>query len=152
MKLVGSRNPFQTRSTTSIPHSTSPTGPAESCRNPFQTRSTTSIVLTLGDGNIAQRGRNPFQTRSTTSIGRGPDRRRPRGVSQSLPNQVNDFNRKLLELAYRIFRVSQSLPNQVNDFNSPLPAHFDSKGLRRPGREHGFAGDFRPAIFQSIFF
>jgi len=62
------RNPFQTRSTTSIkvsdagifsdpmsqslpnqvndfnPHSTSPTGPAESCRNPFQTRSTTSIV------------------------------------------------------------------------------------------------------------
>jgi len=39
-------------------------------------------------------------------------------MSQSLPNQVNDFN------APRFFRwgaleeLSQSLPNQVNDFNS----------------------------------
>jgi len=39
-------------------------------------------------------------------------------MSQSLPNQVNDFNMKNLLKAALAATVSQSLPNQVNDFNS----------------------------------
>jgi len=62
--------------------------------------------------------RNPFQTRSTTSIRVGErvfSHRLP--LSQSLPNQVNDFNEgQSVKLGLRIF-LSQSLPNQVNDFN-----------------------------------
>jgi len=39
-------------------------------------------------------------------------------VSQSLPNQVNDFNRGLEVSAWDLSQKSQSLPNQVNDFNT----------------------------------
>jgi len=38
-------------------------------------------------------------------------------VSQSLPNQVNDFNMKKLIAKCLRGEMSQSLPNQVNDFN-----------------------------------
>jgi len=38
-------------------------------------------------------------------------------LSQSLPNQVNDFNIPNVRLAGAPGPVSQSLPNQVNDFN-----------------------------------
>jgi len=91
--LVGCRNPFQTRSTTSI----RPYGPravvgrgvaipskpgqrlqcstgfglrseSRMCRNPFQTRSTTSIWWEGRPSPIQKKSRNPFQTRSTTSI------------------------------------------------------------------------------------
>ena len=64
-----------------------------------------------------ERCRNPFQTRSTTSI--RSDRRWPvylNIMSQSLPNQVNDFNEDLRGSSC-FAGVSQSLPNQVNDFN-----------------------------------
>jgi len=40
-------------------------------------------------------------------------------LSQSLPNQVNDFNRPGTQEAPCEEWVSQSLPNQVNDFNDP---------------------------------
>jgi len=36
--------------------------------------------------------------------------------SQSLPNQVNDFNKEE-EKSLTFIEMSQSLPNQVNDFN-----------------------------------
>jgi len=39
-------------------------------------------------------------------------------VSQSLPNQVNDFNYRSGDYKSPERRVSQSLPNQVNDFNA----------------------------------
>jgi len=42
------RNPFQTRSTTSIPEFQGRLRPDPGCRNPFQTRSTTSIVKRQG--------------------------------------------------------------------------------------------------------
>ena len=122
------RNPFQTRSTTSICLWWWLRRWWGCCRNPFQTRSTTSITPRSSRRSTRRLCRNPFQTRSTTSI------------------------LVLSDNGILIPKGSQSLPNQVNDFNSPLPAHFESKGLRRPGREPGFAGDFRPAIFQSIFF
>jgi len=38
-------------------------------------------------------------------------------MSQSLPNQVNDFNTNKKEVFMFFNQVSQSLPNQVNDFN-----------------------------------
>ena len=39
-------------------------------------------------------------------------------MSQSLPNQVNDFNKLYAVEANGFVRhLSQSLPNQVNDFN-----------------------------------
>jgi len=38
--------------------------------------------------------------------------------SQSLPNQVNDFNRQSDFIAAMLATMSQSLPNQVNDFNT----------------------------------
>jgi len=111
------RNPFQTRSTTSIrPGPARPGRPDmsqslpnqvndfnarapqageedEKCRNPFQTRSTTSILRNLGDHRLGKKSRNPFQTRSTTSIRQTPMLSRRLHVSQSLPNQVNDFNK-----------------------------------------------------------
>jgi len=37
--------------------------------------------------------------------------------SQSLPNQVNDFNNANADKTATAVNVSQSLPNQVNDFN-----------------------------------
>jgi len=39
-------------------------------------------------------------------------------MSQSLPNQVNDFNLQQRLRAAGGGAVSQSLPNQVNDFNA----------------------------------
>jgi len=62
------RNPFQTRSTTSIIHEEPGKNDLEKGRNPFQTRSTTSIRRPYRRGHMAERCRNPFQTRSTTSI------------------------------------------------------------------------------------
>ena len=38
-------------------------------------------------------------------------------MSQSLPNQVNDFNFISDCLEVKKLQMSQSLPNQVNDFN-----------------------------------
>jgi len=38
-------------------------------------------------------------------------------VSQSLPNQVNDFNEVGASARYDKGEISQSLPSQVNDFN-----------------------------------
>ena len=62
--------------------------------------------------------RNPFQTRSTTSMFNGirTSVRIP-NVSQSLPNQVNDFNLVGGAPLPHSKKKSQSLPNQVNDFN-----------------------------------
>jgi len=64
------RNPFQTRSTTSINIPLRHLLYRE-CRNPFQTRSTTSICSSLSIRDTYSRCRNPFQTRSTTSISGG---------------------------------------------------------------------------------
>jgi len=89
------------------------------CRNPFQTRSTTSMAgLGLERADVLRVAipskpgqrlqyqgwicclfrtiklcRNPFQTRSTTSMP-GATKGAPKksALSQSLPNQVNDFN------------------------------------------------------------
>jgi len=41
-------------------------------------------------------------------------------MSQSLPNQVNDFNDIAIDNVVGDVKLSQSLPNQVNDFN-PRP-------------------------------
>jgi len=38
-------------------------------------------------------------------------------TSQSLPNQVNDFNKGGMYFKFIPAKMSQSLPNQVNDFN-----------------------------------
>jgi len=38
-------------------------------------------------------------------------------MSQSLPNQVNDFNTLEENRGKNAVELSQSLPNQVNDFN-----------------------------------
>jgi len=87
------RNPFQTRSTTSIsgrktlgeilskmsqslPNQVNDFNQREKstksqlpkCRNPFQTRSTTSMLVKAIDVDETSLSRNPFQTRSTTSI------------------------------------------------------------------------------------
>jgi len=117
-KKLACRNPFQTRSTTSITEVIGETMSRNYCRNPFQTRSTTSIIEDL-DGNVQMEdGRNPFQTRSTTSIKGIIDVQTSQyNVSQSLPNQVNDFNQPTQAPVCRGFGGSQSLPNQVNDFN-----------------------------------
>jgi len=89
------------------------------CRNPFQTRSTTSIIGKHLDSFKHYMSRNPFQTRSTTSIcGQIESIELRTTMSQSLPNQVNDFNGMMDLPLKEIFLVSQSLPNQVNDFNS----------------------------------
>ena len=163
------RNPFQTRSTTSILEADGSLVEIDPGRNPFQTRSTTSmgggqqdspmhhlVAIPSKPGQRLQwRGRstrrphapscrNPFQTRSTTSIGGVPSPAEENDeVSQSLPNQVNDFNyimslntglnghcrnpfqtRSTTSIFmmnynndYKLLK-SQSLPNQVNDFNS----------------------------------
>jgi len=42
------------------------------------------------------------------------------GLSQSLPNQVNDFNEITARPQLARKNMSQSLPNQVNDFNKVL--------------------------------
>jgi len=93
------------------------------CRNPFQTRSTTSISGRVGGWSVLRFSH-------------------PGRVSQSLPNQVNDFNIVTNEdvgtsavivaipskPGQRLqsdtktdnndtAAMSQSLPNQVNDFN-----------------------------------
>jgi len=39
-------------------------------------------------------------------------------MSQSLPNQVNDFNLPVVVAPEMVGMLSQSLPNQVNDFNN----------------------------------
>jgi len=54
-------------------------------------------------------------------------------VSQSLPNQVNDFNGFVELQVSAPGEVSQSLPNQVNDFNThATQIHFFGKGCRNP--------------------
>jgi len=128
----GCRNPFQTRSTTSIflGHNGKTLG---NRRNPFQTRSTTSMPSLGGRHSGGKQCRNPFQTRSTTSM------QFPRAglfatrvASQSLPNQVNDFNaRNPVNLWGIRTGLSQSLPNQVNDFNI---IDIDTQNSRKPCR------------------
>jgi len=106
-------------------------GTRRTCRNPFQTRSTTSIMLMVGDDEETWWCRNPFQTRSTTSIGTVnlAGYSVPR-KSQSLPNQVNDFN-GVMGLEYLgVQTPSQSLPNQVNDFNLSAFVFYPSKTSR----------------------
>jgi len=72
--------------------------------------------------------RNPFQTRSTTSIWTGIKiLRRKNMLSQSLPNQVNDFNWGTPSLLRPLYAMSQSLPNQVNDFNPNGGVLFNKK-------------------------
>jgi len=77
-------------------------------------------------------GRNPFQTRSTTSILQLKSQvQQNLRMSQSLPNQVNDFNTIESNLNFlRVFIMSQSLPNQVNDFNKEVSGwiHFSQEG------------------------
>jgi len=48
----------------------------------------------------------------------GRHQRRNGIQSQSLPNQVNDFNVCVHAQLKTVDGVSQSLPNQVNDFNA----------------------------------
>jgi len=87
------RNPFQTRSTTSIN--------GGELRAPMSVKGSQSLPNQVNDFNTAgnwfygrrEQCRNPFQTRSTTSITSGvAPKTRGNHVSQSLPNQVNDFN------------------------------------------------------------
>ena len=66
--LMECRNPFQTRSTTSMLTHSRWVKTGYPCRNPFQTRSTTSIRLETAKRSTIFECRNPFQTRSTTSI------------------------------------------------------------------------------------
>jgi len=47
--------------------------------------------------------------------------RNQKQLSQSLPNQVNDFNPLNLDGPDLKAQLSQSLPNQVNDFNRKYP-------------------------------
>jgi len=140
--LMKCRNPFQTRSTTSMAQGHVAKDVISTSRNPFQTRSTTSIILGMDTrlsttavaipskpgqrlqcgrhlyGGVVLECRNPFQTRSTTSIRYSGGRQWRRWtVSQSLPNQVNDFNSGREMLSHYPLPMSQSLPNQVNDFN-----------------------------------
>jgi len=89
-----------------------------SSRNPFQTRSTTSMGI--AEARIHPRGecRNPFQTRSTTSIHQPVDE--PFGglpvAIPSKPGQRLQYRRS--SVSRGTSKPSQSLPNQVNDFNS----------------------------------
>jgi len=112
------RNPFQTRSTTSIVRRIYIVAAALSCRNPFQTRSTTSITFN-SKKTESQRGvaipSKPGQRLQYEFIQKRAEAVRK---SQSLPNQVNDFNKSIWERWYIFFKLSQSLPNQVNDFNT----------------------------------
>ena len=120
IELAKCRNPFQTRSTTSIPDPNTSWGRDirlsqslpnqvndfnsmggmeevmfKNCRNPFQTRSTTSMQGIPPGRDAPAPCRNPFQTRSTTSIvGVGTLDSSLAPMSQSLPNQVNDFNKR----------------------------------------------------------
>ena len=102
------------------------------CRNPFQTRSTTSMCPKVRAKLGILPCRNPFQTRSTTSINALEYFDRVTILSQSLPNQVNDFNLSGKQDNGRAGRKSQSLPNQVNDFNTMLTQlHQDGPRLCR---------------------
>jgi len=87
-------------------------------RNPFQTRSTTSI-RSLFTIHSLFRCRNPFQTRSTTSMrprATTPTKSFPRVAIPSKPGQrLQCVDRSEGRAQGR--QLSQSLPNQVNDFN-----------------------------------
>jgi len=111
------------------------------CRNPFQTRSTTSIRGGRGRPALGFLSQSlPNQVNDFNKIN-GFSRFVSTIVSQSLPNQVNDFNsqraqrrdrrvdvaipskpgQRLQSFDWEVrsprSTVSQSLPNQVNDFN-----------------------------------
>jgi len=67
-------------------------------------------------------------------------------VSQSLPNQVNDFNKVMRVFVSIVVVLSQSLPNQVNDFNDDPSAEgvvtvMLSQSL--PNQVNDFNPDFR---------
>jgi len=63
-------------------------------------------------------------------------------VSQSLPNQVNDFNSWSAARQALAAQVSQSLPNQVNDFNDLIHYMYKSQQLvaipSKPGQRLQF--------------
>jgi len=126
------RNPFQTRSTTSIPGA--PSGALR--QNLVAIPSKPGQRLQYRDPDPSNQGpasRNPFQTRSTTSIGGYLKPRKPY-QSVAIPSKPGQrLQSRSAAPADRGKSLSQSLPNQVNDFNFPLePQRVTAEGCRNP--------------------
>ena len=91
---------------------------SRTCRNPFQTRSTTSIRgFRLNWRGRMERVAIPSKPGQRLQSIEKLREEISQSLSQSLPNQVNDFNAETVA-AMKEGGVSQSLPNQVNDFNT----------------------------------
>ena len=111
------------------------------CRNPFQTRSTTSIYQRAELYHSQEISQSlPNQVNDFNSPCSLTKRCLP-AKSQSLPNQVNDFNNVRPVYTRDNRELSQSLPNQVNDFNfvgSSAPTSVEAMSQSLPNQVNDF--------------